>query len=595
MVGDGRAGSLVGARYLAQLRGRERRCGRLRRRRGRRCGRLSDGRDRGSGLQRRDGCGCGGLSGRRSGRRGAGGRRRCRRGAAGELLLEPSEAGLQRAERRIDGGVGGLHQRELEHRALVGAVAGGGHRLGEQLQQAGGLVAPDAAGLIVEQPVAVGGEPHLRRDAAEDAADEQVARMALDLAGVGPEVAAVRGDVLHHAERVRRAPGDDGVDGTEDLGVVTDAEHGDGVLLGDRRARIGDELLERAERVAERAVGVAGNETDGAGAHGQPLALGDAREHAADLLAGRPGEVEAVAAIDDGRRHLVRLGGGEHEDGLRRRLLERLQERVPCLRREHVRLIEDVDAPATAGRGRGNALAQLADVVDRVVRGGVHLDHVERGGALDREAALALPAGRDGRAVLAVQAGGEDLRERRLAGAARTDEQVGVVHLALRDGVAERADDVVLADDVVEGTRAVTAVERRGGHGRPSLGEPRAGGTRAGSVTSTHSPHVAAAGYLPAFFTSVPTSKSKFTLLPSTFLAVSFTSTWSPLGAVSTHVCVAPTSAFRPSSGHSTDFGAMPTWSLSLEVTVFSSSSDGTEPVPQAASTSVIGRAMGRS
>ena len=80
------------------------------------------------------------------------------------------------------------------------------------------------------------------------------------------------------------------------------------------------------------------------------------------------------------------------------------------------------------------------------------------------------PHGRDGRAVDAVQAGGEDLRHARLAGAARADEQVGVVDLPLLDGVAERAHDVLLTDDVGERARAVAAVERRaGGHGKSSL------------------------------------------------------------------------------------------------------------------------------
>ena len=48
-----------------------------------------------------------------------------------------------------------------------------------------------------------------------------------------------------------------------------------------------------------------------------------------------------------------------------------------------------------------------------------------------------------------------------------------MVDLPLLDGVAERADDVLLTDDVGEGARAVTAVERRaGGHGKSSLVAP---------------------------------------------------------------------------------------------------------------------------
>ena len=115
------------------------------------------------------------------------------------------------------------------------------------------------------------------------------------------------------------------------------------------------------------------------------LLLGDALAATrGDLLDRRALEVEAVAAVDDRRQHLVRLGRGEHEDRVRRRLLERLEERVPRLRGEHVRLVEDVDLVAAGDRRVGDALAQLADVVDRVVRRGVHLDDVERRGARDR-------------------------------------------------------------------------------------------------------------------------------------------------------------------------------------------------------------------
>ena len=132
------------------------------------------------------------------------------------------------------------------------------------------------------------------------------------------------------------------------------------------------------------------------------------------------------------------LGGGEHEHGVRRRLLEGLQERVPGGRREHVGLVEDVDlAPPADGRV-GDALTQLADVLDRVVRGGVHLEHVQRARPGDRHARLATPAGLGGGPFGAVQAGGEDLRHRGLAGAAGADEQVGVVNLVPLDRVAER-------------------------------------------------------------------------------------------------------------------------------------------------------------
>jgi hypothetical protein len=49
-------------------------------------------------------------------------------------------------------------------------------------------------------------------------------------------------------------------------------------------------------------------------------------------------------------RDLVRLGRREDELHVRRRLLERLQQRVEGLRGEHVHLVDDVDLVAVALR-----------------------------------------------------------------------------------------------------------------------------------------------------------------------------------------------------------------------------------------------------
>src|SRR6202012_2348203 len=74
-------------------------------------------------------------------------------------------------------------------------------------------------------------------------------------------------------------------------------------------------------------------------------------------------------------------------------------------------------------------------------------------------------ARRDGGAVHAVQAGGEDLGRARLAGAPGADEQVGVVDLLAPNRVGERAHHLLLADHVGERARTVATVERRpGGH-----------------------------------------------------------------------------------------------------------------------------------
>ena len=81
----------------------------------------------------------------------------------------------------------------------------------------------------------------------------------------------------------------------------------------------------------------------------------------------------------------------------------------------------------------------------------------------DRDAGVAGLVRRRRRPLLAVERLGEDARERRLARPARAGEEVGLAHLVVLDRVAERADDRLLADDLVEVLRPVFAVE--GGHG----------------------------------------------------------------------------------------------------------------------------------
>ena len=142
-------------------------------------------------------------------------------------------------------------------------------------------------------------------------------------------------------------------------------------------------------------------------------------------------EVEAVAAVDDRRQHLLRLGRREHEDRVRRRLLERLEERVPRLRGEHVRLVEDVDLVAARRPARRRRFSRRSRMSSTELLEAASIS------ITSSEVALAIAthdsqhaARLDRRPVLAVQAGGEDLGHRRLAGPARADEQVGVVDLA---------------------------------------------------------------------------------------------------------------------------------------------------------------------
>ena len=119
----------------------------------------------------------------------------------------------------------------------------------------------------------------------------------------------------------------------------------------------------------------------------------------------------------------------KHEDDMPGRLLQNLEESVGCLLGEHVGFVEDVDLVLALDRGEGDLVADVADVVDAAVAGGVHLDDVEGGAGADGDAAVALAAGVGGRSLDAVERLGQQLGGRGLARAAGAREKIGVADL----------------------------------------------------------------------------------------------------------------------------------------------------------------------
>ena len=176
-----------------------------------------------------------------------------------------------------------------------------------------------------------------------------------------------------------------------------------------------------------------------------------------------------------------------------RRLLERLEQGVERLHREHVDLVDDVDLVAPARRGKRHAVDDLlADVVHARARRGVQLVDV---GVLACGDGLALLAGAVGLGrgpVLAQKGLSQHTGRGRLARATRAAEEVGVRHATLGQGVVQRGHDVLLAHHVGEDLRSILAVQRL--HGRllrrvRQAAPPR---TRAAAPPRlTHAPSVA--------------------------------------------------------------------------------------------------------
>ena len=144
---------------------------------------------------------------------------------------------------------------------------------------------------------------------------------------------------------------------------------------------------------------------------------------------------------------------------MRGRLFQGLQEGVERVARELVGFVDDVHLVLTLGRREPDLFAQVAHLVDTPVARGVDLDEVEEPPLADADAVLAGVARVTVLRLRAVHGLRDDPRDRCLADASRTGEEVRVGDLTVRDGVLEGPGDMLLTHDLGEGLRAVTAVE----------------------------------------------------------------------------------------------------------------------------------------
>jgi hypothetical protein len=175
-------------------------------------------------------------------------------------------------------------------------------------------------------------------------------------------------------------------------------------------------------------------------------------------------EIVALAARVDRVRHLVRVGCGEDELDVCRRLFERLQQGVEGARRQHVHFVDDVDLEAALCRLVADVVDDFADVVDAGVGGAVDFEDVDGVAGGDLLAVGAGVAGCRRRAVGAIQGLGEDACRGRLADTTHAGEEEGVGDPSAADGVGQGAADVLLPDDLFERLRAPLAGEYEVAH-----------------------------------------------------------------------------------------------------------------------------------
>lgn len=96
---------------------------------------------------------------------------------------------------------------------------------------------------------------------------------------------------------------------------------------------------------------------------------------------------------------------------MRRRLFQRLQQRVEAVAREHVHFVDQVDLEAAARRRVLDVIQQIAGIFHLGSGSGVDLDQIDEAPLLDLAAVVALAARRGGDAGFTVQAFGQQARD----------------------------------------------------------------------------------------------------------------------------------------------------------------------------------------
>jgi hypothetical protein len=170
-------------------------------------------------------------------------------------------------------------------------------------------------------------------------------------------------------------------------------------------------------------------------------------------LGGNSAEIKALTAGNYGRGQLVKLGGRKNKDHVLRRLLKSFQERIERADRKHVNLVYDVNPVFKIRRRINDLISDITDVINTVVRCGVHFKHVCGRTRVDRltSGAFAARASVYGRQT--VDRLGKDLRAGGLSGTSRAAEKICVRKLVVCNLVFQNRGYMLLTANFIEATR----------------------------------------------------------------------------------------------------------------------------------------------
>ena len=235
-----------------------------------------------------------------------------------------------------------------------------------------------------------------------------------------------------------------------------------------------DRLVENGQPVTHRSFGGMGHKRDRLALRSDAFLFNDLGKMPRQQVHRNTLQVEALAPRQHRHRHFLHLGRRKQEFDVRRRLFQRLQQRVEGVFGQHVHFVDDVNLVPRRHGGIAHRLDNLPHVVHTGMAGGVHLDHIDMPPLRDRAARFADTARADRRAALtvrtdAVERLGDQSCSRRLADPAHAGHQKGMGQPVALDRVGQRLHHRILADQRIETLRPIFTRQHpvgrvRGGH-----------------------------------------------------------------------------------------------------------------------------------
>ena len=194
------------------------------------------------------------------------------------------------------------------------------------------------------------------------------------------------------------------------------------VLLIDRVSAERNKLVQHGLSITHTAVCHSRDSKGSLLTEGHSLFGSDIHQMVRDDGARNGAKIKALAAGKDRRQNFVRLRCRKNKHHMRRRLLQRLEQSVEGLLREHVHLINVNDTVVAARRRKLHIVPQVTNVINTAIGGAVNLEHIQTAPLGNLPAHVLIRVKIHLRPAGAVKSLGKNTRRGGLAGAARPDE-----------------------------------------------------------------------------------------------------------------------------------------------------------------------------